>query len=388
MRVGHEIGSMRFSWFCVLAAVTSSCASDPPGEAPGNAGGAGAGGSGTAGSGATSGVGGSSRAGSGGQPSAGTGGSAVGGGAGSTAGAGPAGAGGSAANAGAGGGGMAAAGGTTNTGGSAGVSGSVGSGGAAGVSGSAGSGGSSGSGGSTSSAGCSGTELLCEDFEDVADGMVPAGGPWKPLDASCEFQMSSFSMGVTSELARGGSKSLKVTNKHFAQCRLSGQFAATDDFWIRAYSYWETGLDITNRETLDIDLTPGFKTADDPAVRFGYRSKAPCEEYAGPQVTIIGLAGGEVTGCGSREMPKGEWFCFEAHVQQASNLVVKTYLDGEAISYQSTGKPMTDTIATEGAISQKIDHIRLGIFSTGEAQGSVYLDDVAVAATRIGCASQ
>jgi hypothetical protein len=278
---------------------------------------------------------------------------------------------------------MAAAAGTTNTGGSAGVSGAAGSGGSAGVSGSAGSGG---SGGSTSSVGCSGSELLCEDFEDVADGMVPAGGPWKPLDASCEFQMSSFSMGVTSELAHGGSQSLKVTNKHFAQCRLSGQFAATDDFWIRAYSYWETGLDISNRETLDIDLTPGFKTADDPAVRFGYRSKAPCEEYAGPQVTVIGLAGGEVTGCGSREMPKGEWFCFEAHVQQASNLVVKTYIDGEAISYQSTGKPMTDTIATETAITQKIDHIRLGIFSTGEAQGSVYLDDIAVASTRIGCA--
>jgi hypothetical protein len=255
------------------------------------------------------------------------------------------------------------------------------------VNGSGGSAGGGGSGGSTSSVGCSGSELLCEDFEDVADGMVPTGGPWKPLDASCEFQMSSFSMGVTSELAHGGGKSLKVTNKHFAQCRLSGQFAATDDFWIRAYSYWETGLDITNRETLDIDLTPGFRTADDPAVRFGYRSKAPCEEYAGPQVTIIGLAGGEATGCGSREMPKGEWFCFEAHVQQASTLVVKTYLDGEAISYQSTGKPMTDTIATETAISQKIDHIRLGIFSTGEAQGSVYLDDIAVAATRIGCAA-
>jgi hypothetical protein len=374
---------MRFSWLCVLAAVTSSCASDPPDDTPGNAGGAGAGGSGTAGSGASSGVGGTPRAGSGGQPPAGAGmgGSAVAGAAGSRAGGGPAGAGGSAASAGTGGG-TAAAAGTTNTGGSAGVSGSTGSG------GSAGGDGSGGSGGSTSSLGCSGTELLCEDFEDVADGMVPAGGPWKPLDASCEFQISSFSMGVTSELANGGSKSLKVTNKHFAQCRLSGQFAASDDFWIRAYSYWETGLDITNRETLDIDLTPGFRTADDPAVRFGYRSKAPCEDYAGPQVTIIGLAGGEVTGCGSREMPKGEWFCFEAHVQQASTLVVKTYLDGEGISYQSIGKPMTDTIATETAISQKIDHIRLGIFSTGEAQGSVYLDDIAVAPTRIGCAAR
>jgi hypothetical protein len=168
---------------------------------------------------------------------------------------------------------------------------------------------------------------------------------------------------------------------------LSGAFEAVDEFWVRAYRYWETGLDITTRETLDIDLTPGFRTADDPAVRFGYRSKSPCEEYAGPQITIIGLAGGEATGCGSRAMPKGEWFCFEAHVQQTSNLVVATFLNGEALTYQSTGKAATPTISTESAITQKVDHIRLGIFSTGEAQGSVYLDDIAVATTRIGCAN-
>jgi hypothetical protein len=267
---------------------------------------------------------------------------------------------------------------SSTTGGTAGA----GTGGAGGTTGGA----AGGSGGKVGSLGCSGAELLCEDFEDVADGEVPTGDPWKALDPSCEFQASSFTMGVTGTLANGGSKSLKVTNKHFAQCRLSAQFQPVDEFWVRAYSYWEAELDISNRETLDIDLTPGFRTADDPAVRFGYRSKSPCEEFAGPQVTIIGLAGGEATGCGSREMPKGKWFCFEAHVQQSSVLTVSTYVDGQAISYQSTGKPMTTSISTEGAISQKIDHIRLGIFSTGEARGSIYLDDVAVSAARIGCA--
>jgi hypothetical protein len=235
---------------------------------------------------------------------------------------------------------------------------------------------------------CTGSELLCEDFEAVADGAVPTSGAWQPLDASCEFQMAQFTMGASTEQANpasGSTRSLKVTNKHFAQCRLSGQFDAVDDFWVRAYSFWESGLDISNRETLDIDLTPGFRTADDPAVRFGYRSKSPCEAYAGPQVTIIGLAGGEATGCGSRPMPQGEWFCFEAHIQQATTLSVATFINGEAISYQSTGKPVTDTIATESAITEKVDHIRLGIFSTGEAVGSVYIDDVAVSVTRLGC---
>lgn len=234
---------------------------------------------------------------------------------------------------------------------------------------------------------CTGSELLCEDFESVADGAVP-GAPWLPLDSSCEFQTAQFTMGVSTEQvnpASGSTRALKITNKHFAQCRLSGKFDAVDEFWVRAFAYWGAELDISNRETLDIDLTPGFRTADDPAVRFGYRSKAPCEEYAGPQVTIIGLVGGEYTGCGSRPMPQGQWFCFEAHVNQATVLDVRTYVDGEAMSYQSTGKPLTESVSTESAIAEKLDHIRLGIFSTGEAQGTIYLDDVAVATSRLGC---
>jgi hypothetical protein len=377
----------RLLGFALFTLTPLACSSDPAN--PSQAGGSG-------GSGGTAGTG----SGTAGAGSGGTAGSVATGGTGATGGAAGSASGAAGASAGSGGtagsvagtGGLATGGAGGTSGGSAGSGAGTagtggdlaGSGGTAGDA-SGGTSGASGSAGSTGSVGCTGSELLCEDFEDTADGMVPTGDPWKPLDASCEFQTAQFTMGVTGELANGGSKSLKVTNKHFAQCRLSGQFAMVDDFWVRAYSYWEAALDISNRETLDIDLTPGYRTADDPAVRFGYRSKAPCEEYAGPQVTIIGLAGGEATGCGSRAMPKGEWFCFEAHVTQASNLVVQTYVNGEAISYQSTGKPLTETIQTETAITEKVDHIRLGIFSTGEAQGSIYLDDVAVSATRLGC---
>jgi hypothetical protein len=202
------------------------------------------------------------------------------------------------------------------------------------------------------------------------------------------FQASQFSMGVSTERAFGGSKALKVTNKHFAECRLSGQFTPADEFWVRAYMYWEPEVDLTDRETLVMDMTPGHRTTDDPAVRFGYRSKAPCTEYAGPQVTIIGLAGGESTGCASRPLPQGEWYCFEAHIQQSDLLVVRTYINDEAMTYQSIGKEQTDSVSSMGAVTEKIDHVRLGLFSTGEAQGNVFVDDVAVASSRLGCPGQ
>lgn len=236
------------------------------------------------------------------------------------------------------------------------------------------------------SLGCSGTELLCDDFEGYAAGSVPSGGPWHPLDASCEFQLSQFSMEVSTEQANGGNQALKINNKHFAQCRLSGQFDVHDEFWLRAYLYWDPTLDTTDRETLAIDMTPGLRTSDDPAVRFGYRSKAPCTEYAGPQVTIIGIGGGEATGCGSRELPRGQWYCFEAHVTQTGPIEVRTYIDGEAITYQSTGRPLEESVKTSTDVTERIDHVRLGLFSTGEAQGYVFVDDLAIATSRLGCA--
>jgi hypothetical protein len=233
--------------------------------------------------------------------------------------------------------------------------------------------------------GCTGSELLCDDFESTAAGMVPTGA-WHALDDSCQYQMTQFSMGVSTEQKKSGSQSLKITNKHFAQCRLSGTFEPPNDFWIRTYEYWAADLDLSNRETLAVDMTPGYRTADDPALRFGNRSKAPCEDFAGPQITIIGLTGGEATGCGSRVLPQGEWYCFEAHIQQTDRLIVNTYINGDAISYQSVGKEETESISTDTAITDKIDTLRLGIFSTGEATGDVYIDDVAVSTTRIGCA--
>ena len=86
-----------------------------------------------------------------------------------------------------------------------------------------------------------------------------------------DADMLVTSAGVSTERAVSGTKALKVTNKHFAECRLSGQFTPADDFWVRAYMYWGTELELTSRETLAMDLTPGAWVADDShAIRFGY----------------------------------------------------------------------------------------------------------------------
>jgi hypothetical protein len=270
--------------------------------------------------------------------------------------------------------------------GAGGVAGSAGSaaGGSAGSSaGSAGTGGTAGSPG----VGCTGSELFCEDFEDTAVDAVP-GSPWLPLAEYCATS-GEFSTGVTSELFHGsGSKSFKATNDRPPNCRLSAPFPDTDDFWLRTFIYWEPEVSFTNKEILAIDLHPesGINT-DDPAIRFGSRSKEPCTASAGPQITLIGFAGGERTGCnGTIQEPKGDWYCFEAHVTQSTNITVKTYVDGAEFSYQSSGKDPTETIGTDSAPAAKVNHVRIGFFThDGSGTGSVYLDDLAIATTRLGC---
>lgn len=266
-------------------------------------------------------------------------------------------------------------GGTAN-GGSAGT-GTIGAGGA---------GGAGGGGAGFPAVGCTGTELFCEDFEDDAVGAVP-GSPWLMPAEYCA-SAGQFSTGVTDELKHGGSKAFKATNHRPPNCRLSAPFPQVDEFWLRAFIYWEEAVSFTNKEILAIDLHPasGVNT-DDPAIRFGTRSKEPCTASAGPQITLIGFAGGERTGCnGTVQEPKGEWYCFEAHVIQSSAITVKTYVNGAEFTYESSGKAPTDTIGTEGAAGAKVDHVRIGLFThDGSGVGSVYIDDIAIATTRLGC---
>lgn len=244
-----------------------------------------------------------------------------------------------------------------------------------------------GSGGTSGTVGCAGADIFCEDFEAIGDGEIPTGNGWSTRDASCGSM--SFAMGVSGDNPRGASsKALKVTNHSYAQCRLSRAFETKDEFWVTAHVYWDPAVDFAGKEILAMDLHPDSGLGkDDPAVRFGSRSKEPCTASPGPQITMIGLGGGEVTGCNdATPIPKGEWYCFEAHVRQPDSLTVKTYINSTELMYQSSGKPLVSELVSAAVPSEKINNLRLGMFthnSTGA--GDVYVDDVSVSTTRVGC---
>lgn len=278
------------------------------------------------------------------------------------------------------------AGGTSATGGTGPGTGGT-SGGTGGTTGTGGDG--TGTGGATGGSGavgmgCSAADIFCEDFESVAEGQLPDG--WSERESYCEMQ--GMLMGVATDQPRGSStKALKITNSSPGNCRIAREIGTVDDFWVRAYVYWGSSVDFSTKEVLAIDLIPSSALGkDDPAIRFGSRTKEPCTATPGSQVTLIGF-GEEVTGCGgANPLPQGKWYCIEAHVQQSGDLSVETFIDGADLTYSSKGKPDVDVVSLGAAPSEKVNHVRLGVFSTPETvMGDVWVDDIAVSTTRIGC---
>lgn len=294
---------------------------------------------------------------------------------------------------GAGSGGESATGGSVGTGASPGTGGAA-NGGSGTTGGAAGTGSTSGVGGTGTGGtpgagvGCAGADLFCETFESVAVGAIPTGGAWLADGMSCQYQTGTFSKGVATDQPRGAStKAMKFTNKHQADCRMTANFGSSNDFWIRAYVYWDEAVSFDNVETIPVDLTPaGSQASDDPAIRFGSRTKEPCTgANGGAQITMIGW-GSEYTGCdGSKPEIQGDWYCLEAHVRQAGgNAQVNSYVNGVAVTYAQNSVPAADT-ATKTGLVPPVDQIRIGPFSTGSMTGNLWVDDVAVATSRIGC---
>jgi hypothetical protein len=242
-----------------------------------------------------------------------------------------------------------------STGGSGGSGGSPGSGGGGGRGGSTagGSGGSSGSGGGGGggSTDCK-TFKLCDDFEGDAPGM--GASPWKVS------QGSGYTVAIDTTQHHGGTKSVHIsapTGTGTGALTETKTFPATD-FWGRAFMRFKTasgghqmfimvagqGNQFRLFNTLGTDT---FRTNDQKVdMFFDSGTKIPMET----------------------------WFCFEWHLTANSASI---YLDGtEMPKAAPTGWTVT------GTTSLQIGYQR---FQAGTTAGEIWLDDIAINTTQIGC---
>lgn len=195
------------------------------------------------------------------------------------------------------------------------------------------------------------SSVLCEDFEDpnLNSNYLVRKGP------SDSFELSS--------MAHTGNQSLKITNvlgSDFAEFNFDGILPpSTEETWVRAWFYMPD--DQEGIALLDLKGSTGSYAI--------YSEGPPYSSLASNNYTP------EVVANFGSAIPAMEWFCLEMRVNYDGPRFVQAYVNSllSAFTEQPLTEPLTD--------------MHIGVIYRNPADPDVvlYLDDLVVSNTRIGC---
>lgn len=215
-------------------------------------------------------------------------------------------------------------------------------------------------------AGCPGM-LLCDDFEGVPSGSSPDADIWS-LVAGYTPVAETPLVRVGSEQAHRGSQALRVE-----QDGLAGIYTAVAQrqFFLRAF--------------LRVDSAPlgpaligiGSDTQPESEVRFRIQQNAWATLNIVPGDAVLPQAARENNCPSCPAVPVNQWFCVEialdAQARQAT-----LWLDGTEVAKTSDG-------AGDFPEMPNPIPVRLGTMSLQGGETGLWIDDVAISTTRIGC---
>ena len=193
--------------------------------------------------------------------------------------------------------------------------------------------------------------LLCEDFEDPT------------LSSSYLVRKSLTDVVELSPMAHTGSQSLKITNvvgNSFSEIVFDSVLPPrTEETWVRAWFYLpndEEGIAI-----LDLKGQNGSYTV--------YTEGPPYSSLGSNGYTPEAL---KIFGSG---IPTEEWFCLEMRVNYEGPRYVQTYVNSLLTAF------------TEMTLEEVLTDMDIGVVyrDPENPEVTMYLDDVVVSNTRIGC---
>lgn len=207
--------------------------------------------------------------------------------------------------------------------------------------------------------------LLCEDFEGVAAGSPPDPAKWS-LVANYTYDVAQSELvQVSTEKKHGGNQAL-----HVAANGLAGAIAEipAQSFYLRAY--------------MQVDAAPlgpvlaGIGTDHNSELRFRIQqnSWATINIIPGDAVLPQAARDGNCPDCPS--ITPNEWFCMEFFVDSAAKTAglwideVEVFNGAVTGEWPSLGNPV---------------HVRLGTMDLQGGSTGLWVDDVAVGETRVGC---
>ncbi len=215
--------------------------------------------------------------------------------------------------------------------------------------------------------GACGELLLCDDFEGVASGSSPDPNKWSLVAGYTEVEQTNV-VRVGSEQARSGSQALRVDKDG-----LAGIFTAVAErsFFLRAF--------------MRVDAAPlgptligiGSDTQPESEVRFRIQQNSWATINVVPGDAVLPQAARENNCPTCPAVPVDQWFCVEFAVD-ADAREATLWFDGTEVATAS------ESVGGFPEMPSPIP-VRLGTMSLQGGETGVWIDDVAISTTRIGC---
>jgi hypothetical protein len=216
--------------------------------------------------------------------------------------------------------------------------------------------------------------LLCDSFENGAEGMFPAGEGWLPELSGC----GSHSIDVTGP-AFSGTQALRADDGGYPECMLHADSSGESEVFVRSRVYLGAGEASVAAYTslLEFGARPD---QDDPELRIGVRPTSDniCAS-PGLDVTGTGLTTGSQTECTGFVLEPARWYCIEGHLTRSgANLNLTISVDGVEL--------VTRDFAGSNAWDGDSLFVKVGRAAYGSSgSGSVWHDDVAVSRQPTPC---
>jgi hypothetical protein len=243
---------------------------------------------------------------------------------------------------------------------------------------------------------------VCDDFESTALGQPPRASLWSLNPPGCNSQRGSAVVDTTH--AHSGTHSVKVVNDFGPNANPpsycdhvffsnASAFAsnAPSQVYARFYVYLGNTIDPMNHVSF---ATMADSSNGGDTIRIGFASDVFVWNRTSDQAFLPELDVGNgminTSQPGDLSPTSNTWFCFEFHVDEAAG-TIETWVDGNAYpNVSENGTPVTDvsTYWLKQNWKPRITSLGLGwesyVGTATDAQ-TLWIDDVAIAPSRIGC---
>ena len=230
---------------------------------------------------------------------------------------------------------------------------------------------------------------LCDDFESTASGAVPNPTLWSVGGPNC-FDGTGKAT-IDSTVSHGGTQSVRIDpgSSYCGHAFIINTKAAAMGSVVYGRYYIRLAQPLGDPHVTFMSLHDAIESTDSNAqdLRMGGQSSILMWNRSKDDATLPSLS---PTGIAlSVKIPATTWTCIEFGLDSAMG-TMQTWVNGTAVAalqLDTTSTPDVDAswLASRPSWKPKVTDLKLGWESYGGTTNTVWLDDIALHTSRIGC---